>query len=179
MADLGDIEWPPAPIKTARLTLRDMEARDRDGHIELLSSETVRKHLGGPWRTRVELERLVPPIPRHPGVFAVCRAGAFIGSVRLDRRDPGRPGRLRPEGLELEVSYTFLPDWWGRGYAAESVAAALEWVRQAIPGEPVVLCTQVANARSVRLAEGLGFTERERFTEFDETQWFGVLAPSS
>ena len=41
--------------------------------------------------------------------------------------------------------------------------------------EPVVLCTQTANDRSMRLAAKLGFTEVERFEEYGAEQWFGVV----
>lgn len=41
----------------------------------------------------------------------------------------------------------------------------------------MVLCTQVANDRSLRLAGRLGFTEAARFEEYGAEQWFGVRAP--
>jgi RimJ/RimL family protein N-acetyltransferase len=62
----------------------------------------------------------------------------------------------------------------GCGYAAEACAAALDWFAGALPGEPVVLCTQTANDRSMRLAAKLGFTEVERFEEYGAEQWFGL-----
>ncbi len=71
----------------------------------------------------------------------------------------------------------FLPESWGSGYAAEACATALGWLAGALPGEPVVLCTQIANYRSMRLAAKLGFTEVERFEEFGAEQWFGVWCP--
>jgi RimJ/RimL family protein N-acetyltransferase len=103
----------------------------------------------------------------------------MIGTVSLDRRDAERPGHLRPEGGEAELGYLFLPEAWGRGYAAEACAAALDWFTGARPGEPVVLCTQTANARSIRLAAKLGFTEVQRFEEWGAEQWFGVRSPTT
>lgn len=94
--------------------------------------------------------------------------------VSLDRRDAERPGRVRPGGGEAELGYTFLPEAWGHGYAAEACAAALAWCADALPGEPVVLCTRTANVRSMRLAARLGFTEVERFEEYGAEQWFGA-----
>ncbi|MEV0318658.1 GNAT family N-acetyltransferase [Streptomyces sp. NPDC050658] len=174
---IGPVAWPPAPIRTERLVLRESEARDRAAFIELFASPQVRAHLGGP-RPRDELERAVPEVPgRRPGVFVVERDGAMIGSVTLERRDPERPGHLRPDAGEAELGYLFLPEAWGCGYAVEACAAALGWCAAALPGEPVVLCTQSANDRSVRLAQKLGFTEVERFEEFGAEQWFGVWSP--
>lgn len=76
------------------------------------------------------------------------------------------PGRPR--------SALFLPEAWGCGYAAEACAAALDWFACALPSEPVVLYTQTANDRSMRLAAKLGFTEVERFEKYGAEQWFGV-----
>ena len=62
---------------------------------------------------------------------------------------------------------------------AEACAAALGWFAGAVPSEPVVLCTQTANDRSMRLAPKLGFTEVERFEEYDAEQGFGVWCPAT
>jgi RimJ/RimL family protein N-acetyltransferase len=178
MADLGSVAWPPDPISTGRLVLREPEATDRAMVIELFASPEVGTYIGGP-QPREELEAAVPAIPRRrPGLFVVARDGAMTGIVTLDRRDAGRLGHLRPEGGEAELGYLFLPQAWGYGYAAEACAAALNWFAGALPGEPVVLCTQTANHPSMRLAAKLGFTEVERFEEYGAEQWFGVWSPA-
>jgi RimJ/RimL family protein N-acetyltransferase len=177
MTELGRGAWPPAPIRTERLVLREPESRDRAAFVELFASPEVGTYLGGP-RPRDELERAMPEVPgRRPGQFVVELDGAMIGMVTLDRRDAERPGRVSPDAGEAELGYLFLPRAWGRGYAAEACAAALGWFAGARPGEPVVLCTQTANDRSMRLAAKLGFTEVERFEEFGAEQWFGVWSP--
>lgn len=101
----------------------------------------------------------------------------MIGTVTLDRRDAERPGHVRPDAGEAELSYVFLPEAWGWGYAAEACAAALGWFAGALIGEPAVLCTQTANDRSMRLAAKLGFTEVQRFEEWGAEQWLGVWSP--
>ena len=113
-----------------------------------------------------------------PGRFAVEAMGRFVGAVMVDRRPLARPGHLAYGVPEAEISYTFLPRTWGNGYATEAVAAVLQWLATTLPGEPVVLCTQVANEASVRLATRLGFQEVTRFEEFGAEQWFGVRFPS-
>ncbi|MCF1648894.1 GNAT family N-acetyltransferase [Streptomyces indiaensis] len=177
MSELGSVAWPPAPITTERLVLRESEARDRAAFIELFASSEVRTYLGGP-QPRDELERAVPDLPgRRPGLFVIELAGAMIGTIELNRRDAERPGHVRPDAGEAELGYMFLPEAWGCGYAAEACAAALGWFADALPGEPVVLCTQTANDRSMRLAAKLGFTEVQRFEEWGAEQWFGVWSP--
>ncbi|MFD9934360.1 GNAT family N-acetyltransferase [Streptomyces massasporeus] len=177
MAELGTGAWPPAPLRTERLVLRASEARDRAAFIELFASPEVGTYVGGS-RPRAELERAVPEVPgRRPGLFVIERDGTMIGIVTLDRRDAERPGHVRPDAQEAELGYMFLPEAWGRGYASEACAAVLDRFADASPGEPVVLCTQSANARALRLAVKLGFAEVERFEEYGAQQWFGVCHP--
>jgi RimJ/RimL family protein N-acetyltransferase len=174
MKGLGPVAWPPDPIRTERLVLRESEARDRSALIELFASPEVGTYVGGA-RPRDELERAVPEVPgRRTGFFVVELDGAPIGMVTLDRRDAERPAHVRPEADEAELGYMFLPHAWGRGYAAEACAAVLDWVAAALPGEPVVLTTRTANDRSLRLATKLGFTEVRRYEDYGAEQWFGV-----
>ncbi|MEV0022387.1 GNAT family N-acetyltransferase [Streptomyces atroolivaceus] len=179
MTELGPVARPAAPIRTGRLVLRRSEARDRAAFIELFASPEVGTYVGGP-RPRAELDHTVPEVPgRRPGLFVVALEGAMIGMITLDRRDAKRPGHVRPDAAEAELGYMFLPEAWGCGYAAEACAAALDWFAGALPGEPVVLCTQTANDRSMRLAAKLGFTEVERFEEYGAEQWFGAWCPGA
>ncbi|MFB0620106.1 GNAT family N-acetyltransferase [Streptomyces sp. AGS-58] len=170
MTELGPIAWPPAPIKTERLVLREPEARDRAAVIELFASPEVSSYLGGP-RPRDELERAMPGAPgRRPGRFAVDLDGVMIGQITLTKDT----GNLRQAAGKVELGYLFLPQAWGHGYAAEACGAALDWFAGALPGEPVVLATQTANVRSMRLAAKLGFIEVERFEAYGAEQWFGI-----
>jgi RimJ/RimL family protein N-acetyltransferase len=172
MTDLGPA-WPPAPIRTERLVLREPEARDRAAVIELLASPEVGTYVGGA-RPRDELERAMPGAPdRRPGLFVVDLDGAMIGTITLDTGT----AHIRPAAGGAELGYLFLPEAWGHGYAAEACAAVLDWFADALPGEQVVLTTQTANVRSMRLAAKLGFTEAERFEAYGAEQWFGVWSP--
>jgi RimJ/RimL family protein N-acetyltransferase len=140
---------PPAPIRTERLVLREPETRDRTQMIELLASEQVHKYLGGPQ----------PFEEPQNGTLVIELGGTMIGLVKLSRRE----GRV-------ELGYLLLPQAWGHGYAFEACKAVLE----ALPGATVVLRTQTANERSMRLAQKLGFTEVERYEAYGAEQWLGV-----
>ncbi|WP_208862824.1 GNAT family N-acetyltransferase [Micromonospora chersina] len=156
--------------------LREPEARDRATFIELLASPEVHTYLGGP-RPRDELERELPEAPgRWPGSFVVDLDGAMIGRILLRRATEHR--RAAAVG-KADLGYLFLPRAWGFGYAAEACAAALHWFDGVLPGEPVVLTTQTANTRSIRLAAKLGFIEVERFWAWDAEQWLGLRPPAT
>jgi RimJ/RimL family protein N-acetyltransferase len=156
--------------------LREPEARDRAAFIELLASPEVGTYLGGP-RPRDELEREMPGAPaRRPGLFVADLGGAMVGQIIL-RRTMGH-GPAAAAG-KAELGYLFLPEVWGFGYATEACAAALDWFAGELPGEPVVLFTQTANVRSMRLAAKLGFTEVERFEAYGAEQWFGMWSPAT
>ncbi|MFG2719906.1 GNAT family N-acetyltransferase [Streptomyces sp. NPDC048416] len=174
MTDPGPVPRPSAPITTERLVLREPEARDRAAFIGLPASPEVHTYLGGP-RRRDELERAMPEVPeRWPGSFVVDLDGAMIGHVLLRRA----PQDHRPAAVgKVELGYLFLPRAWGAGYAAEACAAALDWFDSVLPGEQVVLATQTANARSMRLAAKLGFGEVERYRAWGAAQWLGVRGP--
>ena len=174
MADLGPVAWPPEPIRTERLVLRAPQARDRATVVELLASPEVGTYLGGP-RPRDKLEREMPGAPqRPPGLFIVDLDGAMIGQVILGRATEHGPAAAAGQA---ELGYLFLPRAWGFGYATEACTAALGWLARELPGEPVVLFTQTANARSMRLAAKLGFTEVGRYAAYGAEQWFGTWSP--
>ncbi|MFQ3556103.1 GNAT family N-acetyltransferase [Streptomyces gramineus] len=171
MEELKGVSWPPEPIRTERLLLREPEARDRGTFVELLASPEVHTYLGGP-RPRAELERELPAVPeRRTGSFVAELDGAMIGLILLRRAT----GHSRPAAADkTDLGYLFLPRAWGSGYGYEACSAALGWLAEALPGEPVVLTTQSANAPSMRLAAKLGFTEVERFEAWGAQQWLGL-----
>jgi RimJ/RimL family protein N-acetyltransferase len=176
MDSLGPVPWPPSPIRTSRLVLRESSAADRPAFVELLASPEVNLYLGGA-RPRDEVEREMPAVPEPwPGSFVAALNGAMIGHILLRRA----PSHFRPAAAgKADLGYLFLPRAWGSGYAFEACAAALNWFDNVQPGEPVVLTTQSANAGSMRLAARLGFVELERFIAWDAEQWLGERSPAA
>ncbi|MCX2181221.1 GNAT family N-acetyltransferase [Streptomyces sp. SKN60] len=159
-SDPTDRASTPAPLVTERLVLRPVRTRDLSAVTRLWTDPEVRRHLGGPVVEsviRIRRQRIVGA----PGFHAVERAadGIVLGLVTVERA--GRNG-------ETEVSYQFLPEHWGQGYAREAVAAAVERALGEAPS--VVAVTQEANGRSRRLLEAVGMTHAESFVEWDAHQ---------
>jgi hypothetical protein len=75
MAELGPVAWPPVPIRTERLVLRQSEHRDRPTVIELLALPEVRTYLGGP-RPRDELEGEVAEVFEEFGAWSPADSSA-------------------------------------------------------------------------------------------------------
>ncbi|MFG3345990.1 GNAT family N-acetyltransferase [Streptomyces sp. NPDC048018] len=151
---------PAEPLVTERLVLRAVRERDLPAVTRLWTDPEVRRHLGGPVVEsviRIRQRRIVGA----PGFHAVERVsdGVVLGLVTVERA--GRHG-------ETEVSYQFLPEHWGHGYAREAVLAVVERALEDVPA--VVAVTQEANTRSRRLLEAVGMTHAESFVEWDAHQ---------
>lgn len=162
--------WP-ATITTNRLTLRPAHEDDVEIYRKLWSDPAVRSHLGGP----VEGERLTAyecGYTHRPYFFSVVTndSAEMVGTVSIDQAS--HFGRR-------EISYSFLPEHWGYGYAREAVKAALDWAFDAVPSEDpsIIAVTQEANTRSCRLLEKLGMEKFDSFVEFNEPQAAYSMTP--
>lgn len=82
--------------------------------------------------------------------FAVCFGDEMIGYVAFNIRDGGR----------YEVGYCFRCDCHGKGYAAESLKALLEYMRE-LGATGIYAGTALENKPSVALLTKLGFELKE------------------
>lgn len=87
--------------------------------------------------------RGVNHLKRH---FRLKNTNDFIGLVSLDKHIDG----------DTEVSYEFLPKWWGAGYTTEVMGEVLNFALNVLTLTKVIAGTQTANLRSCRLLEKLG-----------------------
>lgn len=86
---------------------------------------------------------------------------SFIGSVSLDPHH---------EGVYHEISYQFLPNWWGAGYATEVVQVIIDFAFNELHFSKVVAETQIANKASCRLLERLGMELERKIIRFGAEQ---------
>ncbi|HEY5664423.1 MAG TPA: GNAT family N-acetyltransferase [Ilumatobacter sp.] len=153
--------WIDEPIETGRLRLRSFRSSDQPTILRLLADPEVRRYLGGPVDDdHLEAARTAT-VGERWGVFCVAESvsDVAIGGCSFDRW----------RGV-LELTYEMLPEYWGRGLAAEAVAAALGWMWTNTDDDVVVAVTQTANLASRRLLERLGFEADLEFEEFGAAQ---------
>lgn len=163
-------------ITSDRLRLRKAHDTDRDGLIELQTDPRVRLFLGGP-RPRSAVEEYLDAIgttnlTNKPGTFVIAdkTTDHLVGTLVLDRRSADLPGHVTVEGEELELTYLLRHSAWGAGLAFEAATAALRTAAAELPDQAVLVVTQTANERSLRLATRLGFRRMGTFEAYGAEQ---------
>jgi RimJ/RimL family protein N-acetyltransferase/GrpB-like predicted nucleotidyltransferase (UPF0157 family) len=160
-------------VRTGRLMLREFEWADEEAYFRLESrEEVVRYQTWGP-RTREQASEEVAKIvrgscavPRTHVELAVEYEGVFIGRVGANVKREGTP--------HADLWFSFLPEWQGKGLAAEAMRAFIPLLGR--PLELEIECDP-RNTGSWKLAERLAF-ERLELTEraFEcKGEWVGSL----
>ncbi|WP_344493654.1 GNAT family N-acetyltransferase [Nonomuraea monospora] len=164
-------------IRSDRLLLRTaLRDTDREGFVEFSTDPEVQAYLVGP-SPRSEAEQrfdvvfAADPAPRRGNfVIADLATDRFLGTLMLAGRATDRPGHVVEDGEELELGYVLRRDAWGVGYAFEAAAVVLWAAAGELPDQPVVLVTQSANGRSMKLAARLGFRPVRTFEAYGAEQ---------
>lgn len=131
--------------------------------MALFTDPAVREFLGGPVPPEYAKKRAEDWIRSSDPHFSVLRQldGAFLGMVDIaPYHEPGR----------LELSYMFLKNAWGHGYAFESIGRILQYCRDELHITEIVSETQKKNIRSCKLLERLGYTLEKQVERFGAEQ---------
>jgi [ribosomal protein S5]-alanine N-acetyltransferase len=143
-------------LETDRLVLRRLTTDDAEFILELLNEPSYLRYIGDKRVRTLDDARgylLKGPMDSYE------RFGFGLYMVLL--KESGVPiglcGLLKREFLEdPEVGYAFLPQFWSRGYAFESAAAALAYGRDVLGLDRIVAITTPDNEGSIRVLEKLG-----------------------
>lgn len=151
-------------LTTERLIIRDPQPTDIDVSASLFTNPVVRQYLGGVRSIEEALNGLRHSIEaenEYPLSVHLRATNEFIGLVSISpHHDP----------KDMEISYMFLPEYQGNGFARETIGALLGFCKQELRLRRVVSETQTANERSCRLLENLGYTAESRIERFGAEQ---------
>jgi RimJ/RimL family protein N-acetyltransferase len=151
----------PPRLETERLVLRGFTRDDLDAHAAKLADREVVRHLGGhPFNREDSWRRLTMAAGQWPllgmGYWAVelKSAGRMIGEVGFADFERGMTPDI--SGVP-EMGWVFETSVHGQGIAGEACRAALEWIDATYAPPEIPAIIAIENAKSMRLAERLGF----------------------
>jgi RimJ/RimL family protein N-acetyltransferase len=142
-------------IETERLILRPLEPQDFEPWAAFMADEVATRYLGGV-QARSQAWR---------GFMSVAGAWAMTGFAMfsvVDKASGRWAGRLGPwmpaDWPGTEVGWGVTREFWGRGYATEGAAAAIDWAFDRLGWIEVIHCIDPENIASQNVARRLGST---------------------
>ena len=146
-------------LETERLVLREWRAGDFDTLAGFYADVEVMRFLGGTMERNDAWRSLAGSI----GHWALRGYGTWAVEAKADGALIGRVGMINPEGWPgLEVGWTLGRPFWGRGYASEAAAAALDYAFMTQPVDKIISCIDPDNAPSQAVAKRIGETKGAR-----------------
>ena len=144
-------------IETDRLILRPIQMEDFPRWAEFMADEVSARFLSGAQK----------PAAAWRGFMTMAGAwhltGVSMFSV-IEKSSGLWVGRLGPwaplDWPGTEVGWGLHPDAWGKGYAVEGAAAALDYAFDVLGWDDVIHCIDPENRPSQKVAERLGSTNR-------------------
>ena len=159
-------------LETERLILRSFRREDLDAHAAKLADREVVRHLGGHAFNREDAwRRLTMAVGQWPllgyGYWAVelKAENRMVGEVSFADFERGMVPDI--SGAP-EMGWVFDPSVHGKGIAAEAARAALDWIDATYAPPEIPAIISIENARSMRLAERLGFVREPDAVYLDE-----------
>ena len=140
-------------LETDRLILRVPRAEDFDAFAEMQAIPDAARFIGG-HVTRAEAWRR---FLWQPGAWLIQGFGMFGVIEKASGLWMGQIGPWKPEGWPgNEVGYAFHPRAWGKGYATEAGAAAIDWAFANLGWDDIIHCIDPGNIASQNVAKRFG-----------------------
>ncbi len=163
-------------LRTSRLEFRAFAAVDIEELLALFRNADVRR-----WLLDDQLvteEWVADEIAASEARFRSMSCGLWALSERTRDRIIGFVG-FRPffDPPELQLLYGLLPSHWGRGFATEAAATAIDYAFDVLGFDDVRAATDVPNTASIAVLERLGMSQRKRSADGSHgTVFFDVTA---
>jgi RimJ/RimL family protein N-acetyltransferase len=144
-------------LETKRLLLRPTRREDFDAWASFAADEEAMRYLGGSQPRSVAWRNYL----MMAGAWAIQGFALFSVIEKDTQRWVGRVGPWYPEGWPgTEVGWGIVRDRWGRGYAGEAAAAAIDWAFTTLGWGEVIHVIDVGNQASKAVAAKLGSRSR-------------------
>lgn len=140
-------------LETERLILRPTAAEDFEGWAALMGDADNSRYIGGPQPRPVAWRGFLG----MAGAWAIQGYAMFSVIEKASGRWIGRLGPWQPEGWPgTEVAWGLLREAWGKGYATEGAAAAIDWAFDHLGWTEVIHTIAPDNLASQQVARKLG-----------------------
>jgi RimJ/RimL family protein N-acetyltransferase len=156
MPDLSTLQ-----LETPRLLLRPPRMEDFDAWARFLEDEEATRYIGGmqpramAWRTFMAM----------CGCWHMTGIAMFSVIEKSTGKWVGRLGPWYPEGWpDREVGWGIAREHWGKGYASEGAAAAMDYAFDVLGWDKVIHCIDLDNLASQGVAIKLGSPFLRRVT---------------
>jgi len=165
---------PPLAYTDGTVTIRRPTADDAQAHTAMIDDVQIdwlwEPEHRGLWEAkspeeqlahqRAHLQRVHDEYATGPRwTFAIEVDGDYVGHVDADLDNPHvSPG-------DANVSYSMAPTHRGRGYVSRAVRLVLRFVAEHTGAREARLVVHPDNAASLRVAQAVGATERERYVD--------------
>jgi RimJ/RimL family protein N-acetyltransferase len=142
-------------IETQRLILRPPRPEDFEPWVAFLSDEQAAHFIGGK-QPRSSVWRAFCTMA---GSWYLFGFAMFSVIEKSTGRWIGRLGPWQPDGWPgTEVGWGLAREAWGKGYATEGAAAAIDWAFDNLGWTEVIHCVDPKNTPSAAVARRLGST---------------------
>lgn len=159
------MEFTDIKMTTRQCSLTKVTEPDRPAFIRLVTDPRARRYLGGPKSNTAARRQFDAIVESRPGEthwdVRPAHDGVFVGIVSLTPHH---------DGVDTEITYRFLPDHWGNGYATESVQAVVEHAPADMGAHRLIAETQESNTESRRLLQRFGFKADRTLMRFGAEQ---------
>ncbi|WNG57897.1 GNAT family N-acetyltransferase [Archangium violaceum] len=144
---------PGPTLETPRLLLRPTAKEDLEGFATLIGDPESARYIGG-LQPRTMAWRAMNAMA---GSWVLNGYSMFSVLEKATGRWVGRVGPWVPEGWPgTEVGWGILREFWGRGYATEASAAAMDWAFEHLGWTRIIHCIDPDNEASKQVALRLG-----------------------
>ncbi len=151
-------------IITKRCIISKFEKEHTDFYYNLVTDKEVRKYLGGvPSEKHIEesINNFINNSMSKIWVVKEKKSEELIGFISIDKSE---------QFQKDEISYEFLPNWWGQGYATETITGVIEYVFKIKNMHELIAITQSKNRKSRNLLEKIGMIRKMTEIMFYEEQ---------